>query len=249
MTQPHHAPIQTPSLLLCEADSRLAAGRRYMLLSRPSHRLRVAILVDHPVTTMGIASFLRGNADLDVVHAETSAESLVANLQHMPCDVAVVDYYLPDDPWDGMDFIKRLRRLYPGMALITLSAGRAQDTEYAAYRAGANGYLSKTEPPHTIPDMIRATVGDPRNFYVSTFGRVHRAEPRHPDARLTAAETEILRHIALGFSVTQVATRLVRSKKTVSTHKRRAMRKLGLADDLALALYLKEKFRRDAAEE
>ncbi|WP_186332244.1 response regulator transcription factor [Bordetella genomosp. 13] len=219
-----------------------------MLLSRPSHRVRVAILDDHPVTTMGIASFLRGNADLDVVHADTSAETLVANLRHAPCDVAVVDYYLPNDPWDGMDFIRRLRRLHPAMAVITLSAGRVQDTEYAAYRAGANGYLSKTEPPHTIPDMIRATIGDPRNFYVSSYGRVHRAEPQHPDARLTAAETEILRHISLGLSVTQVATRLVRSKKTVSTHKRRAMRKLGLADDLALALYLKEKFRRNIIE-
>lgn len=42
--------------------------------------------------------------------------------------------------------------------------------------------------------------------------------------------------------MTQIAVRLMRSKKTVSTHKRRAMRKLQLADDLSLALYLREKF-------
>ncbi|MGN6457028.1 MAG: LuxR C-terminal-related transcriptional regulator [Achromobacter mucicolens] len=42
--------------------------------------------------------------------------------------------------------------------------------------------------------------------------------------------------------MTQIAERLVRSKKTVSTHKRRAMRKLGLSDDLSLALYLRDKF-------
>lgn len=247
MTQPHPFATHTPSPRLSDGDSTASTGRRYMLLSRPSHRVRVAILDDHPVTAMGLATFLRSNADLDVIHAETSAEKLVASLRQVPCDVAVVDYYLPDDPWDGMDFIRRLRRQHPAMAIITFSAGRIQDTQFAAYRAGANGYLSKTAPPSAVPDIIRAAIADPRNFYVCSYGRIHRTEPQHPDAQLTAAETEILRHIALGFSVTQVASRLLRSKKTVSTHKRRAMRKLGLADDLALALYLKEKFTRNVA--
>jgi len=245
MPHPHLPQASAPPLKPDDASPVTPASRRYMLLSRPSHRLRVAILDDHPVTTMGMASYLRGNADIHVVHAETSAERLVAQLRQAPCDAAIIDFYLPDDPWDGMDFIRRLRRQHPAMAIITFSAGRPQETLYAAFRAGANGYLSKTDPVDTIPDMIRATVADPRNFYISTYGRVHRTEPQHPDALLTAAETEILRHISQGFSVTQVATRLLRSKKTVSTHKRRAMRKLGLADDLALALYLKEKFSRN----
>ncbi|MGE8636189.1 MAG: response regulator transcription factor, partial [Achromobacter piechaudii] len=64
----------------------------------------------------------------------------------------------------------------------------------------------------------------------------------HPHAMLTTSEVEILRHISQGLSVTQIAERLSRSKKTVSTHKRRAMCKLQLADDLSLALYLREKF-------
>jgi DNA-binding NarL/FixJ family response regulator len=59
---------------------------------------------------------------------------------------------------------------------------------------------------------------------------------------LTTSEVEILRHISLGLSVTQISARLMRSKKTISTHKRRAMRKLQLSDDLSLALYLREKF-------
>jgi len=242
MIQYPHDLIQIPFPLLSEPDDTLAKGRRYMLLSRPSHRVRVAILDDHPLIVMGLATLLSSSADLDVVHKETTAERLIANLQATPCDVAVVDYYLPDGPWDGVALIRRLRRLYPDMAIISFSASHVQDTEYAVYRADANGYLSKTEPPHAVPDMIRATINDPRGFYISSCGHVYRTEPQPSDARLTAAETEILRHVAQGFSASQVAARLSRSKKTVSTHKRRAMRKLGLADDLALALYLKERF-------
>ncbi|WZB64379.1 LuxR C-terminal-related transcriptional regulator [Achromobacter xylosoxidans] len=66
--------------------------------------------------------------------------------------------------------------------------------------------------------------------------------PTPPHAQLTTSEVEILRHISQGLSVTQIAARLMRSKKTISTHKRRAMRKLELSDDLSLALYLREKF-------
>lgn len=231
-----------------EGASLASTSRRYMLLSRPNHRLKVAILDDHPVTTMGIAAYLRGTTDLEVALAETSAEKFLAALRQAPCDAAVVDYYLPESPWDGMDFIRRLRRLHPDMAVITLSAGRARDLEYPAFRAGASGYLSKTDPANAIPDMIRATVADPRNFYINADGCVRRTQPQPPDTQLTASETEILRHIAQGLSVTQVAGRLMRSKKTVSTHKRRAMRKLGLADDLALALYLKERFEQNSAD-
>ncbi|MBO1111674.1 response regulator transcription factor [Bordetella petrii] len=221
-----------------------AAGRRYLLLSGASDRVRIAILDDHPVITLGVAAYLRSQPDFEIVHAETTSEALAASLKRQPCDVAVVDFYLPRQPWDGMDFIRRLRRQHPHMAVITFSAGAAAETEYAAFRAGATGYLPKSASMPMLVEMIRAahSRGNPCGFITYKNGALRVASPRHPDTRLTAAEIEVLRQIAQGLSVTQIAARLLRSKKTISTHKRRAMKKLGLADDLALALYLNEKF-------
>ena len=114
--------------------------------------------------------------------------------------------------------------------------------EYAAYKAGANAYLPKQERLPILPGLIRMAMETPRSFFTCRDGKVLNTRPMRPDERLTTAEVEILRHIVLGMSVTQIARKLLRSKKTVSTHKRRAMGKLGLSDDLSLALYLRDKF-------
>ncbi|MCD0502326.1 response regulator transcription factor [Bordetella petrii] len=224
-----------------------AGARRYMLLSGSTDRVRIAILDDHPVITLGVAAYLRTQPDFDIVHAETASDTLLNGLTRQPCDVAVIDFYLPKQAWDGMDYIRRLRRKHPDMAIITFSAGAPLETEYAAFRAGANGYLPKSASLPALVEIIRAACNpSTHGFLTYKNGALRIAKPLHPDTRLTTAEIEVLRQIAQGLSVTQVAARLLRSKKTVSTHKRRAMKKLGLSDDLALALYLNEKFAHKA---
>ncbi len=218
------------------------AVQRYMLSARPRHRIRISILDDHPIIGLGMASFLHHQADFEIIQTETSAIRFMDTLKETPCDVAIVDFYLPRQPWDGVNFIKRLRREHPELIVITFSGGKVEDTEYAAYKAGANGYVPKGERLLCIADIIRKSVSSPRNFYTCSQGELVDHRPPRPDERLTTAEAEILRNIALGLSVTQISAKLLRSKKTISTHKRRAMKKLALADDLALALYLKEKF-------
>jgi DNA-binding NarL/FixJ family response regulator len=205
-------------------------------------RLRVAILDDHPVTAVGLATCLRPCADLEVVLSETAVDRFLDELPHHRCNAVVVDYNLPNAAWDGMNLIRRLRRLDADMAIITLSSVKSHDAAYPAFRAGANGYLCKADPTDVIPAMIRATVAQPAHFHYSMNGEVRHGTPQSPDALLSASEIEVLRLIARGLPATQIADRLSRSKKTVSTHKRSAMRKLGLADDLTLALYLKERF-------
>ncbi|SSW72555.1 Transcriptional regulatory protein RcsB [Achromobacter agilis] len=216
--------------------------RQHLLLSRTQPIVNVAILDDHPVITVGVGAYLESRSGFRVLHRETSSRGFIEKLSQSPCDVALVDFYLPQDPWDGVSYLRRLRRHYPHMPIITFSAGNRQETQYAAYRAGANGYLAKQWGMGLLPEMIRGVLSGKHRFLSVRDGKVIAQEPTAPQAALTASEVEILRHISLGFSVTQIAARLVRSKKTISTHKRCAMQKLQLSDDLSLALYLREKF-------
>ncbi|HEY9318287.1 MAG TPA: response regulator transcription factor [Achromobacter sp.] len=224
-----------------DSDDRPGA-RRHLLLSRPPPTIRVAVLDDHPVVALGVAAYLESRPGFRVVHRETSARSLLEKLGQTPCDVALIDFYLPQEPWDGVNYLRRLRRYHPNLAIITFSAGNLYETQYAAFRAGSNGYLAKQWGMVLLPDMIRGVLNGKAPFLSVEEGKIRPMQPTHPQALLTTSEVEILRHISQGLSVTQIAVRLMRSKKTVSTHKRRAMRKLQLADDLSLALYLREKF-------
>ncbi|MGN6578431.1 MAG: response regulator [Bordetella sp.] len=206
-------------------------------------RLRVAILDDHPVTAIGLATCLSRDARFDVVLTETSTDRFLEALTQLRCDVAVVDYNLPDASCDGMSLIRRIKRHARKTAIVTLSSDPARDsTAFPAFRAGACGFLSKADPEPLIRDMVHAAAQQPLQFHLSIDGRIRLGRPDDSADLLSATETEILRHISLGLSVTQAARRLSRSKKTISSHKRRAMRKLGLADDLALGLYLKKRF-------
>lgn len=207
-----------------------------------SRRLRIAILDDHPVTAIGLATCLSRDARFEVVLTESSVDPFLEGLARLNCDVAVVDYNLPDAACDGMSLIRRIKRHAGKIAVVTLSADPARGTAYSAFRAGACGYLSKADPESLIRDMVHAAARQPLQFHLSIDGGIRPGKPDDVAEQLSAAETEILRHISLGLSVTQAARRLSRSKKTISSHKRRAMRKLGLADDLALGLYLKGRF-------
>ncbi|MGY6269563.1 response regulator [Achromobacter denitrificans] len=235
-----------PSPNPARADARALPGtRQHLLLSRQPSIVNVAILDDHPVIAVGVGAYLESQPGFRVPHQETSSRGLLEKLSHSPCHVALVDFYLPQEPWDGASLLRRLRRYHPNMAIITFSAGNRRETQYAAFRAGANGYLAKQWGMSLLPEMIQGVLDGQHKFLSVRDGKLHDQEPTAPHEALTASEVEILRHISQGFSVTQIAARLVRSKKTISTHKRCAMRKLQLADDLSLALYLREKFEQE----
>ena len=66
-----------------------------------------------------------------VVHQETSARGLLEKLAASPCDVALIDFYLPQEPWDGVNYLRRLKRYHPTMALITFprATGTKRNTQ------------------------------------------------------------------------------------------------------------------------
>ena len=218
-----------------------SGGRRHLLLSRPPAPSGSPSWTTIPSwrwewELTGNAPGLPGRAPGNV--GAGPAGKLAAS----PCDVALIDFYLPQEPWDGVNYLRRLKRYHPTMALITFSAGNRHETQYAAFRGGASGYLAKQWGMVLLPDMIRGVLSGKDAFLSVQDGKIRAIRPTPPHAQLTTSEVEILRHISQGLSVTQIAARLMRSKKTISTHKRRAMRKLELSDDLSLALYLREKF-------
>ncbi|GLU32572.1 response regulator transcription factor [Trinickia caryophylli] len=218
-------------------------SRKILLLSRPKHRIKVVLLDDHPIVALGVATYLRDFADFEVGAMVSTADELLAQIEQGGYDVALVDFYLPDDRVDGAAFIRRLRASAPELVIVVLSAARAADAECLCHRAGANAFLEKATPLPLIAEVVRGAVGAPRKFFAVRGGRIETIVPLPREDTLSSAEVEILRYIAEGLSVSQTAARLRRSKKTVSTHKRSAMRKLQVSDDLGLALYLKEKFR------
>lgn len=236
--------MNRPDAVCLNLAAALAGGEKVLL--QHGRKTRLMLLDDHPVVTLGAAALLSAQADMLVLAAVQTVVALRAALQAQPgaCDVLVLDLHLPQEPLDGIGLLKRLRREYPGLCIVVYSALSAAHSARVARQAGANGYLCKRTPPSVLVEIVRAVRLHRLQFQVFEAGAVCSYLPGEGFRRLSASESEVLRHLADGLGVVQVAHKLHRSKQTISSHKRSAMRKLLLEDDLALALYLQEYFPR-----
>ena len=202
--------------------------------------IRIYVLDDHPIIGAQLQNMLRAHRDLKVVYVGQSATDLLARLISHPCDLLILDFFLPTERCDGAALLKRIRSRHADLAIVVLSAGNVQHVRHTAYRCGANGYISKTEVLTYLPDLLREVCNAPSTFFHLEDGRLQTGNPEPDKSLLTLSELEIMRLMASGMSVGQLARHIARSKKTVSSHKRRAMKKLGISDDVALAIYLQK---------
>lgn len=188
--------------------------------------IRLLLVDDHPVVREGLATLLASNEDLEVVaQAGTLADALA--LADTPVDVCVLDVALPDG--DGISAIPAIRRTWPGASVLVLSMQPERPYAARAIEAGAHGYVTKGAAPSELVRAIRTVAAKRR--HLSDYARellLQRADATGTTVRLSPRELEVLRRLAGGEAVSEIAHGLGISVKTVSTFKSRIHEKLGL---------------------
>jgi DNA-binding NarL/FixJ family response regulator len=194
------------------------------------------ILVVHryPVVRQGLRQFiieeLPGSG---VVEAQSDAEAL-AKLAKRTCHAILLDL----NPEEGVDFVVTLRRTHPETPVLVLSTHLEAPFAARVLQAGAAGFLSLFASQQELAQAIRRIRGGGKylsNAIAEQIALRPAASPsRH---QLSKRASEILRGIAAGRKLTEIAQELSLSAKTVSTHKRRLMIKLGLSGNAELTRY------------
>ena len=202
--------------------------------------IRLVVADDHPVVRMGIMASLVQACDMEIVGEARSSTELLAVLARTACDVLVTDYSMPDDRFgDGLQMLTRLRRRHPSLAIVVLTMVSHPCTLRAISLLGCKGICDKRAPIGECVTAIR-TVMSGRTFHSASAARALAGE-EDPEARrtgmLSPREVEVVRLIAEGYSVEEIATRLRRSPKTVSSQKRVAMQRLGISTEDGLMRY------------
>ncbi|MBF0642996.1 two-component system capsular synthesis response regulator RcsB [Pseudomonas protegens] len=207
--------------------------------------IRVQIADDHPLTLIGIHTLLENRANLDVVAQAHSVEALLENLQRHPCDLLLTDLMMPGgEQVDGIRLIRRLRTLYPQLAIVVVTMLDNPALISSVLKLGIQGLVSKRG---LLNDLPKAVAASPRAPFVSasiqhlldSSAALH-GKPLLQPEQLSAREVEVLRLYGTGMSIGAIALHLCRSKQTISTQKSSAMRKLGLDTSASLFLYIQE---------
>lgn len=203
----------------------------------------VAVIDRHRVFAEALAYRLEREPEIRVVCAlEGLASGTEAIVRDRP-DVVLLDADLPKA--SAFDAAVEIRRGLPGVRLLFLTQGASDLIVDQAVRADADGILLRDEPlAELVRAILRAAAGE-RSFSRSIAARIAldptrrqmRLISEQPGNKLTDRQLEILRHLARGDSVKDVARKLLLSPKSVDNQKFRIMSKIGVRDKVSLALY------------
>src|SRR5258706_13139377 len=121
---------------------------------QPVRRTRVVIIDDHPIVRRGLAELVSSMPDLETVGEAESYRAALEVLERTPTDVAIVDLSLDDS--SGLDLLTEIRSRFPDVKAIVFSIHDAELYAPRALRAGAAGFVSKTQPCEDLLVAIRA---------------------------------------------------------------------------------------------
>jgi DNA-binding NarL/FixJ family response regulator len=193
----------------------------------PTH---VLLVDDHPVVRTGVKQQLAGTG-ITVEEAGTADEAL-ARLRAGRCDIVVLDITMPGR--SGLDLLKDLRRERPALPVLVLSMHPAAQFARRVLAAGAWGYLTKDSPPGELSRAIAMLRAGQR--YIPPGTPLERPPtPKHDT--LSDREYQVMRLLASGKSVSQIAADLSLSIKSISTFRARVLRKMGMKTNADLIRY------------
>ncbi len=203
-------------------------------------RLRILTIDDHAVVRNGIKRLFENRPWAAAFGEASNAQEAIKRVREQDWDIVVLDITLGDR--SGIEVLKELKQERPKVPILVLSMHSEAQYARRAFKAGASGYITKDSLPDELANAIlRVAAG---GKYVSPalaeslVCEVGGDIGREPHERLTDREFEILLLIASGKTVSEIADKLSRSVKTISTYRARILEKMGMRTNAELTYYV-----------
>ena len=202
---------------------------------------RILIADDHAIVRSGLKKVLDAKPDLEVVaEAEDGAEAVEKALNE-DVDLAILDVSMPR--MTGIQAVVELHRRKPELKTLMLSMHDSEQFLFQSLKAGASGYVLKSDADHDIVEAVRRTMRGQSFLYPSAVSSLVKdvVERGRPDDEhfevLTPRELQVLKLIAEAYTSKEIAKELVISVKTVERHRQNILDKLGMSDRVELTRY------------
>lgn len=201
--------------------------------------IRVLVADDHTIVREGLKQILAKSGDLMVAGEAANGNEVLKLVRAQDWDVLVTDMSMPGR--NGIELIKLVKEARPKLPVLVLSMYGEEQYAVRAIRAGASGYLNKESASEQLVAAIRKIAAG--GVHVSAavaealFHNVRGGEGALPHQQLSDREFQVLRLIAAGNSMGDIATALSLSPKTVSTHKTRILEKMNMSNQAELIRY------------
>jgi DNA-binding NarL/FixJ family response regulator len=205
--------------------------------------IRLAVADDHQVFRQGIAAIVSSMPGIELIAEAANGQELIEVVREKNPDVVLLDLRMPT--LSGVDAAGLLRKEFPELKILVISA--YEEEEFVAFlmENGANGYLSKTERPEIIENAIRTVMKDglyldPRTsqIVVRQLANKSRSKPDFPDElSLTKREYQVLQRVCESMTNQEIADELCISVRTVEGYRNDLLRKTKTRNTAGLVAY------------
>lgn len=200
---------------------------------------RILIVDDHAVVREGLKEIVSRTRDMVVADEAANGAEALEKVLKKNYDVVVLDISMPDK--SGLDVLKEIKNRKPKLAVLMLTVHPEGQYAVRSLRAGASGYLTKKSAPGELVEAIRKVSSGGR--YVTSslaetwaFGLAADSE-KPPHETLSDREYEVMCKLASGKTAKEIAEEMFLSPITISTYRSRIMEKMGMKNNVELALY------------
>jgi len=208
-------------------------------VTRSNAKIRIFIADDHPIVRQGLRRIVEADSGMVISGEAVDATALLAGLETSATDLVLLDVSMPGGLF--LETLKELRTRHPTIRVLALSVHPEDEWAVRALRAGASGYLTKDHSPDQLLDAIRRVYRGGK--YVSPTLAEQLAKhldaggQRPPHELLSDREFEVMRRLGSGLTVSQIASELALSAKTVSTYRTRILEKRAVTTNADLVRY------------
>jgi len=202
---------------------------------------RIIVADDHPIVRSGLKTVLDAQPDMQVVAEAADGAEAVKKAVAVDADLAILDVSMPK--LTGIQAAAELHKRKPELRLLMLSMYNSDQFLFESLKAGASGYVLKSDADQDLVDACRRTMRGQSFLYPSAVASLARdyVERGRPDGEtfeiLTPRELQVLKLIAEAHTSKEIAAELVISVKTVERHRQNILDKLGMNDRVELTRY------------
>ena len=202
-------------------------------------RLKILIADDHSVVRMGVKHIVLGAFPNAEVGEAANGQEVLEAVRTSAWDVLILDIGMPVR--SGLEIMSELRHIAPQLRILMLTIHAEEQFALRLLKSGVAGYLTKERAPEELVQAIRKVMSGGK--YVSTVLAerialsLDTSVDKLPHETLSDREFQVMRMIASGMSVAEIAEALSLHVRTVGTFRRHILRKLNLKSTQEIAYY------------
>ena len=204
--------------------------------------IQIIVADDHPIVREGLKRIISECADMRLVGEAANSDEVIKQCRDNKVDVLLLDISMPGAGF--LDTLQRITTKYPGLRVLVLSIHPEEQYAIRAIRAGASGYLTKNHTPEQLAEAIRQVHAGHKYITAKVAQELITSLENNQESELHKSlsnrEYQILCMMGSGKQLTEIASLLSLSPKTIGTYRNRILDKLKLRTTGELIRYAVE---------